>query len=170
MRIIDRPAFRIEGKSTYISGPDNDQFGHFWQECQANGLMDVFDRLTGFRPGLQTGGTSLGVSRVERDPARRDFDYMIAVELDENINAGDLESYTVPAGSWAVFECPGPAPESIVVAEMYCFMEWLPQSGYAHDNRPEMEVYLPDRDGQKFAEFWLPVKRKEIANERMVEF
>jgi len=32
-------------------------------------------------------------------------------------------------------------PESIVQAEMFAFMEWLPQSGYEHALAPEMEVY-----------------------------
>ena len=157
VRIVDRPAFRIAGKSTYISGPDNEQFGRFWQECKAGGLMEVFAGLTGFHPGAQTGGGTLGVSRVERDPARRDFDYMIAVETDAP--AEGLETYSVPAARWAVFECRGPAPMAIVAAEMYAFGEWLPASGYAHDMAPEMEVYPPGpADAEPSAEFWLPIR------------
>jgi AraC family transcriptional regulator len=162
VRIVDRPAFLIAGKSVYISGPDNAQFGRFWQECQADGLMGQFERMTGFRPGAQTGGATLGVSRVEQDPNKRDFHYMIAVEAaDGAADESGLESYTVPACRWAVFECHGPVPEAIVAAEIYAFSQWLPASGYTHAFAPEMEVYPPASEAQgsePYTEFWLPIR------------
>lgn len=161
VRVIDRPAFRIAGKSTYISGPDNAQFGRFWQECEAGGWMGVLERLTGFHPGKQTAGATLGVSRVEQDPSKRDFNYMIAVEVEEEVDAGGLEMYTVPASRWAVFECRGRIPDAIVASEIYAFTHWLPQSGYTHEHAPEMEVYPPApraENGETYAEFWLPIR------------
>jgi AraC family transcriptional regulator len=161
VRIIERPAFRIAGKSAYISGPDNEQFGRFWQECQAGGLMAQFERLTGFQPGAQTRGATLGVSRVEQDPNKRDFNYMIAVEVAAAAETGDMETYTVPACRWAVFECRGAVPAAIVTAEIYAFSEWLPASGYTHDFAPEMEVYPPSspaESSEPCTEFWLPIR------------
>jgi AraC family transcriptional regulator len=161
VRIVDRPAFRIAGKSTYISGPDNEQFGRFWQECQTGGLMEQLQRLTGFQPGAQTGGATLGVSRVEQDPNKRDFNYMIAVEAEPDADVGDLETYLVPACRWAVFECRGPVPAAIVASEIYAFSQWLPASGYTHDFAPEMEVYPPSSPAQgsePYTEFWLPIR------------
>ena len=64
---------------------------------------------------------------------------------------------------WAVFECNGKVPEAIVKAEMYAFMEWLPNSKYVHAHAPEMEVYPPGIDGSSkdaYNEFWLPVSKK----------
>jgi AraC family transcriptional regulator len=160
-RIIERPAFRIAGKQTYISGPDNAQFGRFWGQCREGKLFERFAELANLRPGPQTGGVMLGVSRVEKDPARRDFNYMIAVELPETLAVTDpllegLEIATVPAATWAVFDAHGPVPDAIVAAEMFAFGEWLPASGYTHALAPEMEVYLP---GDARCEFWLPVAR-----------
>jgi len=172
-RILDRPSFAIIGRKTWISGPDNEQFGRFWVRARAEGLFDVFARL-GSGIGPQTGGVVLGVSRVEKDPANRAFDYMIAIEepadsapsaIEKPVDgAHDLERYTVPAARWAVFECRGKVPQSIVKAEMYAFMEWLPASGYEHALAPEMEVYLPGSDDgeNSVCEFWLPIASKAL--------
>jgi AraC family transcriptional regulator len=161
VRIVDRPAFRIAGRATYISGPDNAQFGRFWQESEADGLMDLLATLNGLRPGDQTGGITLGVSRVERDPGKRDFNYMIAVEVPDGSDTGALETYAVPACRWAVFECRGRIPDAIVTSEIYAFTQWLPASGYTHELAPEMEVYPPasnTENGESYAEFWLPIR------------
>lgn len=161
-RIVERPAFDIVGKQTWIAGTDdNEAFGRFWQQCQTNGLFSAFEFIGGLRPGPQTNGVTLGVSRVEADPANRAFYYMIAIEKPANSETYDLECYQVPASQWAVFECRGPVPEAIVAAEMYAFGEWQPTSGYRHALAPEMEVYSLNskgaRDPDYYCEFWLPI-------------
>jgi predicted transcriptional regulator YdeE len=40
-RIVERPAFEVIGKKTWISGPGNAQFGRSWQACQSEGLLDT---------------------------------------------------------------------------------------------------------------------------------
>jgi AraC family transcriptional regulator len=156
-RIIQRPAFDVTGAKTWISGQDNSLFGRFWQQCHADGLIERLQRINGSHAGTQTGGTLLGVSCVQKDPAVRAFDYLIAVEAPEGGATSGLETMRVPAGQWVVFECRGAPPESIMRAEMFAFMEWLPASGYEHANAPEMEVYPPGENGQ-YCEFWLPVR------------
>jgi AraC family transcriptional regulator len=166
-RIIDRPAFVVAGRTTWIDGPDNDQFGRFWQQCKTDGTFDHFEKLTGLSPGPQTRGHVLGVSRVEDDPTDRAFNFMVAVEVPEDAETGDLERYTVPAARWAVFEAHGPVPEALVRAEIYAFSEWLPASGYIHALAPEMEVYPPSPDDQPTCEFWLPVSEERKATYRI---
>jgi AraC family transcriptional regulator len=160
-RVLERPAFDVVGKKTWISGQDNSLFGTFWQRCRAEGLFAAFERVSGLRAGKQSGGVTLGISAVEQDPAKREFYYWIAVENPEGRAEAGLETYRVPASQWAVFECHGKVPDAIVEAEMYAFMEWLPNSGFVHANAPEMEVYLPGSDGSSedsTCEFWLPIK------------
>jgi AraC family transcriptional regulator len=158
-RLVERPAFTVAGKKTWISGQDNAIFGRFWERCRAEGLFELFDRIRGTRAGPQTNGVTLGISRVEQDPSKRSFDYMIAVESPvEGLGAG-LETYEVPACQWAVFECRGQVPDSIVEAEIYAFTQWLPGSGFVHANAPEMEVYPPEAD-EGYCEFWLPIQGK----------
>ena len=122
------------------------------------------DVSVGLRPGSQTRGVTLGVSRVGKDPANREFYYMIAVEKPAGCPATELESNKVPASQWAVFECHGRVPEAIVKAEIYAFTQWLPASGFVHAHAPEMEVYPPESQGDSddnYCEFWLPIERKK---------
>lgn len=159
-RIIERPAFEVVGKKTWISGQDNDLFGNFWVQSRERGLFKTFQGINDFKPGIQTAGSTLGISRVEKDPTNREFFYMIAIEKPEDCKVSDLEVYQVPASQWAVFECWGKVPESIVKSEIYAFTEWLPSSEYAHAKAPEMEVYFPGTDGtsdESYCEFWLPI-------------
>lgn len=163
-RILERPAFRVAGRQTFISGPDNDQFGRFWADCRAQGWLAVLDqhKPSGGWAGPQTGAAYLGVSRVEQDPTNRAFYYMIAIEAPGSLPAQGLVSagftiHEIPTCTWAVFECHGQPPMSIVKAEMFAFMHWLPSSGYHHALAPEMEVYPADKEG--YAEFWLPVEK-----------
>jgi AraC family transcriptional regulator len=160
-RLLERPAFAVAGKKTWISGQDNSLFGRFWERCRAEGLFEVLDWVRVAHAGPQTNGVTLGISRVEQDPSNRSFYYMIAVESSEEAGReAGLETYQVPACQWAVFECRGQVPDSIVEAEIYAFTQWLPGSGYVHANAPEMEVYPPEAD-QGYCEFWLPVRREE---------
>jgi AraC family transcriptional regulator len=162
--IVERPTFQVVGKKTWISGQDNALFGRFWEQCRADGLFELFEQMSGFRPGPQTGGVTLGVSCVDKDPAKREFYYLIAIENPQDCAVTKLENYSVPASQWAVFECRGKVPDAIVKAEMYAFMEWLPNSEFVHANAPEMEVYPPESNGSSednYCEFWLPIKRKD---------
>lgn len=161
VRLIERPAFIVAGKQTYISGPDNEQFGRFWQQCRDDGFLRVFDEIKQANDcwaGAQTHSDMLGVSRVEQDPSKREFFYMIAIEVPAGATVGGLEVYQVPASTWGVFECRGAIPEALVESEMYAFGQWLPQSGYVHAHAPEMEVYPAYKD-DTYCEFWLPVAR-----------
>lgn len=159
-RLVERPAFTVAGRSVWISGQDNAQFGRFWAQCKEDGTFDGFRAITGLAPGVQTRGHVLGVSRVEADPAKRAFTFMVTVELPPDADPGDLATYTVPPSRWAIFEAHGAVPDALVAAEMFAFAEWLPSSGYTHAAAPELEVYPPSPDGAPYCEFWLPVERE----------
>jgi AraC family transcriptional regulator len=159
VRLVERPAFEVVGRKTWIGGQDNAEFGRFWAQCRADGLLAALAELRGSQPGPQTDGMFLGVSQVERDPSDRAFYFMIAVEAPADSSDADLERHTVPAARWAVFRTQGAIPDALVEAEMYAFGEWLPASGYAHAPAPEMEVYPPEGEGEAgLVEFWLPIQ------------
>jgi AraC family transcriptional regulator len=81
-RIVELPAFEIAGKKTWIAGvDDNAAFGRFWEQCRADGLFSTFESLTGLQSGPLNNGAMLGFSRVDQDPAKREFYYMVAVEI-----------------------------------------------------------------------------------------
>ena len=160
-RIIQRPSFFVAGRKIWISGQDNSLFGQFWEECREQGWLERLAQVNRGQPGAQTGGVNLGISRVESDPTRREFYYMIAAETAVSDLVNDLESYEVPASQWAAFTCRGKVPESIVEAEIFAFSQWLPGSDYEHAFAPEMEVYLPGVSEDTYTcEFWLPIQSK----------
>ena len=162
-RIIERPAFTVAGRKTWISGQDNELFGRFWSQCRVDGLFDIFVQLNGMQAGAQTNGTVLGVSCVEQDPANRAFYYLIAIESPAAGLPAGLEQHSIPASQWAIFAARGQMPDALVEAEMFAFMQWLPSSGYVHAPAPEMEVYLPTsqtESGAVTCEFWLPIMLK----------
>ena len=80
VRIEEKPAFRVIGRKVWITGQDNAQFDRFWSESHANGLIDRLRALSGGQPGKVTGATTVGVSRVEKEPANRAFYFFIAAE------------------------------------------------------------------------------------------
>jgi AraC family transcriptional regulator len=167
-KLVNKPAFDVVGKKTWISGQDNSLFAQFWTDCQNQQLFELFEGLRGDQPGLQTNSSMMGISCVEQDPTNRAFHYMIAIEKPQNFSE-ELEIYQVPAAQWAVFECIGKVPESIVRAEMYAFTSWLPTSHYEHANAPEMEVYFHGNDGSSdnsYCEFWLPITEKSRKQDR----
>jgi AraC family transcriptional regulator len=163
-RIVEKPAFDVIGKKTWISGQDNELFRQFWVQCRTDKLFERFAQLSHNQPGPRTGSSLLGISRVENDPSNRTFYYMIAIEK-PTTQLEELETYHVPASRWAVFDCAGKIPEAIVKSEMHAFMEWLPSSQYEHAKAPEMEVYFPGNDGtseDSYCEFWLPITEKRV--------
>jgi AraC family transcriptional regulator len=160
IRLVERPAFDVVGKKTWISGQDNDQFCRFWQQCREDGSIFRLRQLSDFKSGAQTGGVVLGISQVEADPSIRVFYFMVAVENPAGEAYPDLECYRVPAGRWAVFQTWGLIPDALVRAEIYAFSQWLPASGFKHAAAPELEVYPPCKPGENrevACEFWLPI-------------
>jgi len=158
VRIEEKPSFQVAGRKIWISGQDNEQFGVFWQESHNNGLIETLRKLRNNICGEITKADVFGVSCVEKDPNNRAFNFFIATEITDKENINSLEYYTIPSCKWAIFSNQGELPMSLIDAEMYAFMEWLPASQYNHANAPELEVY-PAHDN-KLVEFWLPVVDK----------
>ena len=156
MRLEKQPAFTVTGRTVWISGQNNEEFGVFWLQAHADGLVDRLRALCGDVHSTVTQSAVFGVSRVEADPNNRAFFFYIVTEAP---SAAGLETFTIPACEWAIFTERGELPMSLVNAEMDAFMRWLPASGYQHAHAPELEVY-PFDDGNR-VEFWLPIEPKK---------
>lgn len=156
-RIETKEAFRIVG---YVTG------GHmsaeesmvkmplFWGEViRAGGIP----KLCAIADGKKMQGL-LGVCTY----AEGEFEeYYIAVPSDAPVPEG-MKEYTVPAATYAIFECIGAMPAAIQNVQRRIISEWLPTSGYEYANAPDIELY-PDGD-QSAADYrcevWLPVVKK----------
>lgn len=152
-RIETKENFRIVGVSVPLDKDIEKNFAVIpskWQEISMNGTLQ---RLLGMMDTPIKG--VLGISTCsDTEPWR----YYIAVSSSQE--KGDLEEYTVPAATWAVFPGSG-TNQSIQELERRIVTEWLPTSGYEYGNAPDVEVYLnPDPQNAQY-EVWIPVVKKQ---------
>jgi AraC family transcriptional regulator len=80
----------------------------------------------------------------------------------ENIPQG-METLNIPEGLYAVFIHKGTQEDYFTKTSPYIFIEWLPQSGFAFDLRPQFEVFNDKHkpnDPLAEEEIWVPVFKK----------
>ena len=151
-RIETKDAFRIAGVSVPLNKDIEKNFTAIpakWQEISANGTLQRLIRMMDTPP--------MGVLGVSTCNDTEPWWYYIAVSTSQETN--DLEYYTVPAATWAIFSGEG-TNQSIQDLERRIVTEWLPTSGYGYGNAPDVEVYLnPDPQNAQY-EVWIPVVKK----------
>lgn len=148
--------FEVTGKKCFITGQDNSQFEVFWDLMHKTGDVKALKDNSTDPKTNNTNSKIMGISRVENDPNNRAFDFYIA---SEGKPLEGFETFMVPKCTWAIFNATAPYKiNQLVDAEMYAFMEWLPNSKYKHAMAPEIEVY-PFKEGNP-VEFWLPIVEK----------
>ena len=156
VRIEKKPSFIVSGKKIWISGQDNSLFAKFWEDCNSDGTVERLKQLSEKADKNVTKSLIFGVSRVEKDPSNRAFDFYICSECENN---DEFESFVIPECEWAIFRNTGDnVGAALIEAEMYCHMDWLNKSEYKHAFAPEIEVY-PYNDNSS-VEYWLPIVRK----------
>lgn len=151
-RIETKEAIRIVGVSVPLQKDIEKNFAVIpskWEEISMNGTLQ---KLLGMMDTPPMG--VLGVSTCnDTEPWR----YYIAVSTSKEKD--DLEEYTVPAATWAIFSGTG-TNQSIQELERRVVTEWLPTSGYEYGDAPDIEVYLnPDPQNAQY-EVWIPVVKK----------
>ena len=157
-RIETKDAFRIVGVSVPLEKEIEKNFAVIpskWQEIATNGTLQRLTQMMNAQP--------MGVLGISTCNDEEEWRYYIAVST--SMEKGELEEYTVPPATWAVFPGEGACPQAIQSLEQRVVTEWLPTSGYEYAVGPDMEVYLsPDPQQSRF-EVWIPVvKRAENAD------
>jgi AraC family transcriptional regulator len=103
----------------------------------------------------------LGVSD-NLDPSRAEgteLDYYHGVVSGAPV-PDDMETLTVPAGTWAVFENSGPFPQALQYLWRDVFTQWFPSNPYRSRPGPELlRTRLTPDAAQADAELWIPVER-----------
>ena len=158
-RIEEKGQIRVVGmkiSSTMENGACYTQIPKFWAQTAQSGKVAEIASLIDREPfGI------LGISSCDGVPNESKFDYYIAAATDKPIPEG-TEEFTIPAATWAIFECIGPMPNAIQDLQKRIVTEWLPSSGYEYGKAPDIEVYY-DEDGTKpdtRSEVWIPVVKK----------
>ena len=163
-RIIEKPAFDVIGRArefTNINGENLIKIPQFWEEFTQTDEFKALINLNQGKTGPITGSSSLGVCQFI-DNTEVKFTYAIAVEKPEGANVADFDVIHIPAATWAIFESVGPMPKAIQDVTVRIFQEWFPSTGYEHDAKPELEVYLPgDVNSPEYrCQAWMPVIKK----------
>jgi len=156
-RIVEKESFSVAGKPTRITtagGENFKQVPEFWDKCRKDGSCKWIYSKAG-KLGV------LGICTHLQNLNEGFFTYMIGVEDVEGKLPDGFDRITIPAATWAIFECIGPLPETIQDVTRRIFSEWFPATGYQHDCAPELEVY-PDGDlssSDYKCEVWIPIKK-----------
>jgi AraC family transcriptional regulator len=156
-RIEKKESFRIVGvKEQYTMNVEEnfEKVPLFWQKTIMEGAIpSILERMNQLPAGLL--GVSTGMDGTT-------FDYYIAVASDRPVPEG-MSAYTVPACTWAIFECKGAMPNAIQALQKRIVTEWLPTSGYEYANAPDIEVYFEgDQSSDAYTcEVWLPIKNRQ---------
>lgn len=151
-RIETKESFRVIGISSPLHKEVEKNFAivpQMWQKVSTDGTIPkLASKMNDFPKGL------LGISACNDTEQWR---YYIAVASTKHTE--DLEEYTVPKATWAIFSGEG-TNQSIQELEQRIVTEWLPTSGYEYGNAPDIEVYLnPDPQNAKY-EVWIPIAKK----------
>jgi AraC family transcriptional regulator len=87
--------------------------------------------------------------------------YYIAAATDKPAPVGMFE-LKIPAATWVIFKADGPFPISIQTLFRRFYTEWLPFSGYAYAELPDIEVYPLDsqKTGTGKSEVWIAIKKE----------
>lgn len=166
-KIIKKPAFDVVGKArkfTTVNGENFRKIPQFWNEFIEAKHYDALMKLTQGKTGPVTGADSLGVCYFSGDEKNmQEFSYGIGVEKPDKPVPADFDVVHIPAATWAIFESVGPMPGAIQEVTMKIFQEWFPSTGYEHDAKPELEVYLPgDPNNRDYrCQVWMPIIKKK---------
>ncbi len=177
-RIIDEPAFDVIGKArkiTTANGENLVKIPQFWDEfIHDESGEKVLMELTQGKPGPVTGAIELGICVGEGvkegwwesptlSAGYEGFIYAIGAEKPDKPVPKGFEVFHIPAATWAIFDSIGPMPKAIQDVTVKIFQEWFPSTGYEHDAKPELEVYLPgDPNSNDYrCQVWIPIVKKK---------
>lgn len=99
---------------------------------------------------------------INFSPANK-FEKWAAMEV-VNFNdiPGNMESFILPAGLYAIFHYKGSSQDASIYN--YIYSDWLPDSNYILDNRPHFEVMgnkYKNNDPNSEEHIFIPIKPKE---------
>lgn len=154
-RIVEKEEMHIIGFKQWFSTENNRQMTEIPKMWDAV-TEEMKKRITGL-------SNNAGVVGLCADMYDGGFDYWIGCMSDKEC-PDDLESMTIPASTWAVFEIIGPMrplPNAMQDIWKRIYSEWLPNSGYEHAMLPEIEYYSAgDMMAEDYkSEIWIPVKK-----------
>ena len=159
-RIIEKEAFDIIEKveAHAVENSENAKsIPDFWTRAHNDGTVKKLLDTTTDRTYI------FGVCYGNLSENAKTFDYSIAVKCNENTVVPEgFRKNTIPARTWAVFECKGAMPHAMQDMWHKIASEFFPTSGYQPTYEMDIEAYTEgDMSSPDYcSEIWVPVIRK----------
>ena len=159
-KIIEKDAFDIIEKveSHPVEDSENAKsIPAFWTRSHNDGTVKKLLDTTTDRTYI------FGVCYGNLSENAKTFDYSIAAKCNENTVVPEgLRKNTIPARTWAIFECKGAMPNAIQDMWHKIVSEFFPTSGYQPTYEMDIEAYTEGNMGSPDyrSEIWVPVIKK----------
>ncbi|MFF4951778.1 GyrI-like domain-containing protein [Streptomyces chattanoogensis] len=159
-RVVEKDEFRVAGKKArvpLIHKGANPAIAAFIRSIGKEELRRIAELSDQSPEGIVAVTDGLDPSRAEGT----ELDYYHGA-VTGSPAPEDLDTLTVPAGTWAVFEDSGPFPESLQYLWRDVFTQWFPSNPYRSRPGPEILRTRPSEDGTRAdSELWVPVEREQ---------
>jgi AraC family transcriptional regulator len=157
-RVVEKDEFKVVGKKARVPlvhegmnpaivafvrsiSPETGQQIADLSDQEPRGIVNVSDNL------------------ADRRQEGTELDYYYGAVTSADVPAG-LDSVTVPAGTWAVFESSGPFPHTLQYLWRDVYTQWFPSNPYRARPGPEiLRTELSQNGKEADAELWIPVER-----------
>lgn len=159
-KIIEKEAFNIieKVKAHTVENAENAKsIPDFWTRSHNDGTVKKLLDITNNKAYI------FGVCYGNLPENAKTFDYSIAAVCDENTAVPEgFRRNTIPARTWAVFECKGAMPNAIQDMWHKIVSEFFPASGYQPTYEMDIEAYTEGDMGSPDykSEIWIPVMKK----------
>lgn len=159
-KIIEKEPFDIIEKVEAHTVEDSENaksIPDFWTRSHNDGTVKTLLDTTTDRTYI------FGVCYGNLPENAKTFDYSIAAKCDENtVVPKGFRKNTIPARTWAVFECKGAMPNAMQDMWHKIVSEFFPTSGYQPTYEMDIEAYTQGNMGSTDyrSGIWVPVVKK----------
>ena len=159
-KIIEKEAFDIIEKVETHSVEDSanvKSIPEFWSRSHQDGTVKTLMNVTTDRTFI------FGVCYGNLPENAKTFDYSIAATYAKDAVVPEgFRRNTIPARTWAVFECRGAMPNAIQDLWHKIVSEFFPTSSYKPTYEMDIEAYSEGNMGDPdyYSEIWIPVVKK----------
>ena len=159
-RIVEKEAFSIIEKveSHSIENEKNAKsIPDFWTKSHKDGTVKTLWERTTDKTFI------FGVCYGNHSENAKTFDYSIGAVYDKkSVVPCGFRKNTVPAGTWAIFECKGAMPQAMQDMWHKIMSEFFPTSGYQPTCEMDIEAYTEGNMNSPDyrSEIWIPVVKK----------
>lgn len=159
-KIVKKEAFDVIEKVETHSVEDSENvksIPEFWSRAHQDGTIRTLLDVTTDRTFI------FGICYGNLSENAKTFDYSIAARYAKDAEVPEgFSRNTIPARTWAVFECKGAMPNAMQDMWHKIVSEFFPTSGYQPTYEMDIEAYSEGNmnDPDYYSEIWIPVIQK----------